>query len=162
MVSGSVARRTGNNSNKAANEKITQKTNVTDREGLPMFITKEQRHYIEASIMEHNKRLELLESYADQCTSLHERAAKHWERQDASLEKQGETLRDLTSSNMRLANSLDLLNNTVVDIIKNDRPQTDFVKGWRTTMCNNKMIFISITAIVAFILSLAQLAKSIM
>ncbi len=119
-----------------------------------MFVitTKDFKENIEASIMEHNKRLELLEAYAHECSSLHKKASEHWERQDA-------TLKDLTTSNMRLANSLDSLNTTVVDIVKNDRPQTEFVKGWRITFSNNKLILVTIAAVIAFILSVVQLVR---
>lgn len=117
-----------------------------------MFITKEQLNNIEASIMEHNKRIDSLEAYAQECSLLHQKAAEHWERQDASL-------KDLTMSNMRLANSVDSINTTITDIVKNDRPQSEFVKGWRTTASNNKMIFFGIVALVGLALTLAQLFK---
>lgn len=117
-----------------------------------MFVitTKDFKENIEASIMEHNKRLELLEASSQESFLLHKRAFEYLERNEASS-------KDVAASNMRLVNSIDSLNVTVGDILKNDRPQTEFVKGWRITFNNNKLILVTIAAVIAFILSVVQL-----
>ena len=122
---------------------------------MMIIISREWKRQIEASIMEQSKRTDLLEEYAAKCSLMHEKAMEHWEKQDA-------TLKDLTMSNMRLANSLDSVNTTISDIVKNDRPQSEFVKGWRITLNNNKLVFIAIAAFVGLLLSIVQLTKSFM
>jgi len=117
-----------------------------------MFISQERLQNIEAIMKNNTERIWSLEEYARECSSLHQKAAEHWARQD-------ESLRELTTSNTKLANSLDSLNSTVIDILTNDRPQSEFVKGWRITAYNNKLIFAGIIAVVSLILTVAQLSK---